>query len=128
MIEYIAFALAAIGAIFLLLAAVGVARMPDLFARMHATTKAATLGSSLILLAVVVYFADVSVAVRALAILIFLFMTAPVVAHLLGRAARITGIPLSEYTVIDEFDVQNYRAAKSTNGRAIEPEAEDGQD
>ena len=103
MAEYIAAILLVIGAVFLLLAAVGLVRMPDLFARMHATTKAATLGSSLMLVALVVYFRDLSIGTRAVAVILFLYLTAPVTAHMIGRAAHMIGIPLWKGTVIDEL-------------------------
>ncbi len=108
MINIITGALLVAGAAFLLLASVGVVRMPDLFARMHATTKAATLGASFMLTAVAVHAGEMGVAVRALAIIIFMYITAPVVAHMIGRAAHYTGVALWKGTVIDEFSGQHY--------------------
>ncbi|MBI2868736.1 MAG: monovalent cation/H(+) antiporter subunit G [Chloroflexi bacterium] len=91
------------GLAFLLLASLGVVRMPDIFARMHATTKAATLGVILTLAAVAVHFADTSVTARALATILFLLLTAPVIAHMIGRAALFIGTPLWKGTIINEF-------------------------
>ena len=62
--------------------------------RMHASTKAGTLGSGLILAAVAVYFADTATISRAVATILFLLMTAPVAAHMIGRAAFRSGITL----------------------------------
>ncbi|MCU0726616.1 MAG: monovalent cation/H(+) antiporter subunit G [Planctomycetes bacterium] len=100
---YVAGSLAALGTLFVLLAAVGILRMPDLFTRMHASSKAATLGAILVLSAVAVRSGDAAVIVRVVLICLFLFLTAPVAAHVIARAATRTGVPLSDETVLDEL-------------------------
>ncbi len=92
-----------VGTLFMLVASLGVLRMPDLFLRMSASTKAATLGVGAMLLAVAVHFNEIGVTSRALATIIFLLLTAPVAAHLLGRAGYFVGVVLAEETVIDEL-------------------------
>jgi multicomponent Na+:H+ antiporter subunit G len=92
-----------IGASFMLVAAIGVVRMPDVYMRLHSSTKSATLGTGCILLGAAVYFGDFSVGVRALAVVAFLFATAPVAAHVIGRAAYLSGVPLWEGTLSDEM-------------------------
>jgi multicomponent Na+:H+ antiporter subunit G len=92
-----------IGTVFMLLAGVGILRMPDLFLRMSATTKAATLGVSFFLLALAVYFGSLGTTSRALATIIFVLLTAPVAAHMIGRAAYLGDIPLCEETVVDDL-------------------------
>lgn len=92
-----------VGVLFILLAAIGVARMPDLFTRMHSSTKSATLGVGFIMLGAALHFNDFAIAMRALAVIVFLFSTAPVAAHLLGRAAYLSGVPLWEGTLSDEL-------------------------
>lgn len=92
-----------LGALFLLLAAIGMLRMPDLFTRMQAATKASTLGIACVLLAVALHFTSVGVTMRALAALAFFLLTAPVTAHLIGRASYFVGTPLWERTVADEL-------------------------
>ncbi|MDW8098162.1 MAG: monovalent cation/H(+) antiporter subunit G [Anaerolineae bacterium] len=101
--EVISGILILIGAVFSLLAGVGILRMPDLYTRMSATTKVATLGVGSTLLAVTVYFGELDVATRALATIAFVFLTAPVAAHMIGRAAYFTGVPLWKGTVVDEL-------------------------
>jgi multicomponent Na+:H+ antiporter subunit G len=91
------------GAFFAFAAALGVLRMPDIFIRMHASTKAGTLGCGLTLLAVAVRFGELGVASRALAAIVFLLFTAPVAAHMIGRVAYRTGVPLWERSVVDEL-------------------------
>ncbi len=102
MIELITAVLMISGAFFAAIAALGVLRLPDVFIRMHASTKAGTLGCGLILLAVAVHFAEVGVVARAIAAIVFLLITAPVAAHMIGRAAYRTGTPLWN-TKIDEW-------------------------
>ncbi len=103
MSEVVATALLLIGASFLLLASVGLLRMPDLFTRMSAATKGTTLGVGCMLLAVGVYFPGLGITTRALAGIGFFFITAPVAAHMIGRAAYFVGVPLWEGTVRDDL-------------------------
>jgi len=101
--EAISAVLMIIGTVFMLLAGLGILRMPDLFLRMSATTKAATLGVSFFLLALAVYFSDLGITSRALATIIFVLLTAPVAAHMIGRAAYLGSIPLCKETVVDDL-------------------------
>ena len=94
-----------IGTAFMVIAALGILRMPDLFLRMSMTTKAATFGVGSILVASVIFFSDdLGVAARAVATLIFVFLTAPVSAHMIGRAAYLDqDVELWEKTHTDEL-------------------------
>jgi multicomponent Na+:H+ antiporter subunit G len=92
-----------IGAGFMLIAAIGVARLPDVFMRMHASTKSATLGVGCLMLGAALHFGDFAIAARAVAVVIFFFVTAPVAAHMLGRAAYLAGVPLWDKTLSDEL-------------------------
>ena len=91
------------GALFAAIAALGLVRLPDVYLRMHAATKAGTLGAGLVMAAVAVHFAEWSVALRAVAAIAFLVITAPVAAHMIGRAAYRIGVPLWSGSVIDEW-------------------------
>ena len=95
--------IATLGTLFVLLAGVGILRMPDTYLRMAVTTKAATLGVGLILIAAAVYFNDLSTTTRVLAVIIFILLTAPVGAHLIGRASYIKGNKLWEKTTMDDL-------------------------
>jgi len=99
----IAIVIATVGTLFMLLAGLGVLRLPDLYCRASATTKAATLGVGCLLIATAVFFQDSQVTTRVLATIAFLLLTAPVAAHMLGRAAYRRGVPLWEGTVSDEL-------------------------
>ncbi len=92
-----------IGSLFLLLAAIGLIKMPDIYMRMSSTTKGMTFGVGLILIGVSIYFGRLEVMSRAFVIILFLFLTAPVAAHLIGRAAYMNDNPLWSKTKIDEL-------------------------
>ena len=90
-----------LGGFFAFIAGLGILRLPDVLIRMHATTKAGTLASGLIMLAVAAGFPDASTVARAIAIVVFLLITAPVAAHMIGRAAFRSGVPLWPPTKVD---------------------------
>jgi len=79
-----------IGASFALIGSIGLARLPEFFMRLHAPTKATTLGVGAIVIASLIHASvrNGRLALAELAITLFLFITAPVVAHLVGKAAR----------------------------------------
>lgn len=79
------------GAFFVLVAAVGVVRLDDLYMRMHAASKAGTLGSGVLLIALAVFSRETDVVLRAMAGVVFFLLTAPISAHLLARAAYTVG-------------------------------------
>lgn len=101
--NYLAGSLLVVGAIFSLTASVGILRLPDVYTRMHAASKAGTLGSGLMLIALAVFSGDVGTITRALAGVIFFLLTAPVAAHLLARAAHAAGYDLWRHSVQDEM-------------------------
>lgn len=103
MIPWIVAALMVAGAAFMLLASVGVVRFPDCYSRMHAATKSGTLGKVGLVVAVMLYFGDTGVSTRALLVIVFFFLTTPVAAHMIGRAAYRSGVPLWDRTVVDEW-------------------------
>jgi multicomponent Na+:H+ antiporter subunit G len=91
------------GCLLALIAAIGLHRFPDLFCRMHAATKPATLGLVLIALAVGTSAAAPSSVVKLLLVVVLQFLTTPVAAHMVGRAAYRSGSPLADATVMDEL-------------------------
>jgi multicomponent Na+:H+ antiporter subunit G len=103
MISLIAAALIVGGTLLMLVAAVGVARMPDLYIRLQASTKAASLGAGSVLLALALVFADFAVAMRALLAIVFIFLTVPISGHLIARAAYLVGVKPWEGTRWDEL-------------------------
>jgi multicomponent Na+:H+ antiporter subunit G len=91
------------GAAFSFLAAIGVLRLPDLYTRMHAASKAGAVGGGLVLLAVAFLSQGVAVSLRAFIGIIFLLLTTPVSAHLLARASYFAGHNPNKNTILDEF-------------------------
>lgn len=89
------------GAAFSLIASLGLVRLKDVYMRMHAASKAGTLGSGLMLLALAVHAAELSVVTRAVAGVVFFLLTAPVSAHLLARSAYFVGYKPCDDTEID---------------------------
>lgn len=102
--EIVSAVLLTIGVVFMLIAAFGVLRMPDVFLRMSASTKAATLGVGGVLLAAAVHFRELGIASRTIAIIVFTMLTVPVAAHMIGRAAYRNGVGLWSGTVLDELE------------------------
>ena len=104
-----------LGVILCVLSAVGVMRMPDVYIRLQVASKASSLGVALLMLGVALHFNELSVTVRALLVVVFLFLTAPVTAHVIGRAAYITRTPLAPGTSPDElagaYDAETGRLA-----------------
>lgn len=89
-------ALVAVGTFFLFVGVIGIVRLPNVYNRMHATTKSTTLGASSILLAAVVYFGGDGPGLAALVAIVFLYITAPTGAHMISRAAQKMGVPFIE--------------------------------
>ena len=92
-----------IGSAFALVASIGLLRLPDLYTRMHAASKAGTMGSCLMLIALAIHASDVGSMSRALAGVVFFLLTAPVSAHLLAKAAYSVGYRLHSSSVMDEM-------------------------
>ena len=85
------FGLITIGLFFLTVGTLGLLRLPDVYNRMHATTKATTLGTASIFLATGINF-GLATGLTAFIGILFLFITAPTGAHLLSRAAHTMGV------------------------------------
>lgn len=103
-LDIISASLIVAGTILILLSAIGLLKLPDIYMRMSATTKSATLGVGTILLGTAIFFWEVGILSRGLIIISFLFLTAPVAAHMIGRAAYINKVPLWENSIVDELN------------------------
>ena len=101
--NYLAAALILAGSAFALTAAIGLVRLPDLYTRMHAASKAGTLGSCAVLLALAVHADDPAITLRALAGIVFFLLTVPISSHLLAKAAHSAGYNLWEQSVRDDL-------------------------
>lgn len=101
--QAVAAVLLAIGAVLMFLSSVGLVRMPDLYTRMSASSKAAGLGSSLVLAAVAFHFGTLAIATRAVAAIVFIFLTVPVAAHMVARAGYMARVPIWNRTIQDDL-------------------------
>ncbi|WP_295894732.1 monovalent cation/H(+) antiporter subunit G [uncultured Vibrio sp.] len=123
MIDFIIAFFVLIGSFLMLLASIGLNRMPDLLTRMHATTKAGALGVGLLVIAFsIVFWADTAVVVRAIAVVLFVILTAPIAAHVLARTSYFVGVSVWEGTVKDaikeQYDMDTHQlASKSDRAR-----------
>lgn len=104
------------GGFFVFVAGLGILRLPDVLIRMHASTKAGTLGAGLIFIAVAVHFGDTVSVSLAILTVVFLLITAPVAAHTIGRAAYRMRVALWDKTHLDEWKGQY--APKGKAGRS----------
>jgi multicomponent Na+:H+ antiporter subunit G len=122
MIDLLIMALSLLGAIFVLLAAIGIVRMPDLYLRISVTTKAATLGIGLILICAAIHFNSLAMTSRVVAIVFFLLLTAPVGAHLIGRASYFVEVPLWKKSVTDDLEGKYHKRSHTLTSEPINPE------
>ena len=91
-----------VGSAFALLAAVGVLRMPDVFTRMQASTKASTFGLACLLVGTALQMGDFASFIRAASIGAFVLLTTPVSGLVIARASYFAGVSLFKGTVLDE--------------------------
>ena len=101
--QTVAVVLAAIGVIFMLISAIGLLRLPDVFSRMHAAGKASTIGVSCLLLATGVHFSNNDLFFRMVLLIALIFATAPISTSAMARAAYRTGSREGLHLHIDEM-------------------------
>jgi multicomponent Na+:H+ antiporter subunit G len=90
-----------VGTFFMMIAAIGIYRMPDVYNQLHTSTKAITLSLVNLLLGALIDLGSISVAMKSVLILAFQFMTAPVAAHMISRVHY----PNSwDETIMDEME------------------------
>ncbi|SET06728.1 multisubunit sodium/proton antiporter, MrpG subunit [Methanococcoides vulcani] len=92
-----------IGVFFVFLGMVGLLRLPDVYNRLHATTKIGTLGTFGVMMSILAKVGFSPMGVKAITVGLFLFLTAPIAAHMIGRAAHRHGVGLCKGSVIDEY-------------------------
>lgn len=97
--------LVSIGSIFMLIAAIGILRLPDFYLRMSAITKAGTLGLGMVLLGVAIHFDEIGVFAKSFIIITLLLLTNPVGAHAIARAAYKQGVEFWGKTIVDELSL-----------------------
>lgn len=103
MIDVLSGVLMVTGASLAVIAGIGLQRFPDVFARMHAATKPATLGLALVLAGAALQIPDAGAVAKLLLVIVLQFVTAPIGSHLVGRATYRAGTEMSEETAVDEL-------------------------
>lgn len=96
------------GSIFLLLGAFGLVRMPDVYNRIQAGTKATTLGTMLFLLGTALYNQEFVIWGKVALLILFVVFTNPLSSHALARAAHKIKIPMTDKTVRDDLAEQTF--------------------
>ncbi len=112
--EVITLTLAAIGVFFMFVSAIGIVRLPDVYARMHAAGKASTLGISCILLAAGLHFGEWTL-VRMLVLIALFFITGPIASTTMGRAAYRTDPERNFILHYDDLAAHEARARGEPN-------------
>ncbi|MFC4355075.1 monovalent cation/H(+) antiporter subunit G [Chryseomicrobium palamuruense] len=95
-----------VGVFFILITAIGLIRLPDVYSRAHAASKSATLGVMSILVGVFLHFwlIEGNFNPRIILGIFFLFITGPVGGHMMAKAAYFSGVPLAKETVRDDME------------------------
>jgi multicomponent Na+:H+ antiporter subunit G len=103
--EVIAGGFILLGTIISLISAIGLVRLPDVYTRSHAASKSSTVGVLFILIGTLLYFliSEGYFSIRLILGIIFVFLTAPVGAHVISRAAYRANVPLTKSSVEDEL-------------------------
>jgi len=93
----------AVGLTFDLLGCLGLVRLPDVYNRLQAATKAVTMGTCSILFGTFLVVGWTAAGIKALLCIIFILLTSPVAAHAISRGAHRAGVRLWEGSVIDRY-------------------------
>lgn len=116
MIEIIISLLLIIGTFFILSSSIGVLRFPDVYTRLHAATKSATLGVASIMIAAFLFMLfDANIMSGKLILgILFVLLTSPVSGHMISRAAHHSGVKLWEKSIKDDYETKLESIKKKT--------------
>jgi len=92
-----------VGSGFGFLGALGLVRFPDLYTRIHASSKAGVVGAGFVLIGLALVSFDFSIVLRSIVAILFLILTAPISAHLLARATYLLGVRPADITRSNEL-------------------------
>ncbi len=102
--EWIAGILLVLGAFFMLIASIGMVKLPDLYMRIHAATKAPSLGIFLMMVGIIVYFLNWWTSIEGVVVILFVFITAPIGSHMISKVAHKMGVEKYKATITDEME------------------------
>lgn len=121
--ELISTILISAGGLFIVIAAIGILKLPDFYIRMSAITKAGTMGVGLITLGIAIYFNNTTIAIKSFVVVSFMILTAPVAAHIIARAAYRQGVPFWGNNLVDELNEATQRLKELEKAVADNPNA-----
>ena len=101
--ETIGYVFLTVGVAFDIFGCIGLVRLPDVYNRLQAATKAVTLGTAMILISVLFFTGFGAIGVKALLCIWFILITSPTAAHAISRAAHRSGIKLWDKSVSDKY-------------------------
>ncbi|MDX9846358.1 MAG: monovalent cation/H(+) antiporter subunit G [Tenuifilaceae bacterium] len=121
--ELISSILISAGGLFIVIAAIGILKLPDFYIRMSAITKAGTMGVGLIAIGIAIYFNDTKIAIKSFVVVSFMILTAPVAAHIIARAAYRQGVPFWGNNLVDELNEASQKLKDLEKAIAENPNA-----
>lgn len=104
MVDILGMIFIVVGLIFDFFGCLGLVRLPDVYNRLQASTKAVTLGTCSILFGTFLIVGFTSAGIKSLLCIMFLLLTSPVAAHAIARGAHRSGIKLCKESVCDEYE------------------------
>lgn len=93
-----------LGSLLMLVGSIGMLRFPDIYMRMHAATKAPSLGIMMMLIAFALHFASGAIFIEVILIIAFIFLTTPVASHAIGATAHHLGLKKWHKMEIDDLE------------------------
>lgn len=127
MMEYVVLFFLVLGAVFIFIASIGLMKMPDVYLRMSASTIAGTFGVASMLIAVAIHFASFYTALHIFGVIIFLILTVPIGAHMLGRTSHIIGLKMWNKTVCDDLKGKYNDETADFSGQSAEENQNENQ-
>lgn len=107
-----------IGTFSVLLGALSLMRMPDIYMRLSSATKAVSFGLAFCLTGMAINFGQTQVTIGAISTMLFVFLTAPIAAHMISRAAYQAGVPLWKQTTVDELAATDKPASSEVKSKS----------
>ncbi len=104
MLEWLSFLFLVLGSLFILVSAIGILKLQDLYMRMHSTTKTTSFGITLLLIGSFLAFPEPGFFIKGIVIVIFVFLTTPLGTHMISKAGHILGIRKADNYVRDDWE------------------------
>jgi multicomponent Na+:H+ antiporter subunit G len=101
-----------IGVFFDISGCIGLARLPDVYNRLQASTKCVTLGTILLLIGVALISDVAALNAKAIICAVFILITSPTAAHAIAKGAYASGVKLWENSVVDKYGDDISRRSK----------------